>query len=284
MSTILPPPPRPAPPRPMAQLLQRLASSIRQSSSNRPKADPKARVWRHEIKYVVPSYVRGALTADLRGFMKPDAYAGTDGCYVVRSLYLDSADFVCVFDKEAGQLQRHKLRLRSYPSASGPGDAVKFEIKHRYGAKVSKDVASVTVSAYRHLLDDLTARRMPDARWLREFPALTAFFRLVRLYGMAPRSMVTYRRQALVAAGDPSIRITFDDRLAAGRPGDLLAPALPGRALMCPSFSVLELKLGSRMPYWLHKLAVKYHLENVPVSKYFRGAMVSAYGFEGIDW
>src|SRR5262245_23071096 len=69
---------------------------------------------RWEVKYVVDRTTRTALERDLSALMRPDAFAGNDGTYIVRSLYFDSPDFMAYHSKVSGDAVRHKVRTRIY--------------------------------------------------------------------------------------------------------------------------------------------------------------------------
>ena len=48
--------------------------------------------YRHEYKYMIDARQEGILMLKARSLMQPDAHAGADGRYMVRSLYLDDPE------------------------------------------------------------------------------------------------------------------------------------------------------------------------------------------------
>ena len=48
--------------------------------------------YRHELKYVVTAAELALLENRIKGLVRPDAHAGADGMYHIRSLYFD--DFI----------------------------------------------------------------------------------------------------------------------------------------------------------------------------------------------
>ena len=45
--------------------------------------------YRHELKYVVTAAELALLENRIKGLVRPDAHAGADGMYHIRSLYFD---------------------------------------------------------------------------------------------------------------------------------------------------------------------------------------------------
>lgn len=237
--------------------------------------------WRYEFKYIVPRHVRTPLTADLRAFVDPDNHAGPDGYYSVRSLYLDSPDWRCFYDKKAGIGHRHKLRVRGYPDEKGFVSTVKFEVKYRRGSRIGKHVAPMGVEDYQNMLPLLPRRAMLDPSLLEDSVPMLAFETLKQTYCMTPVVNVGFRRQAFKARTDCGVRITLDDRLAARRARDLLEP-MPSLALgLTAHNSILEVKIDQDMPFWMHQLIAKYRLQNTSVSKYCLAVVSGPFGLDG---
>ena len=258
------------------------ASPFAQTTLNPPLASGGrgGLAWRYEFKYVLPRHLRSPLTADLRSFATPDAHTDPEGYYTVRSLYLDSLDWGCFFDKAAGLSQRHKLRIRAYVSVDSP--TIKFEIKRRQGNKIHKQVAPVDLEDYKALLLALHQRRMADAQLLARLPELVAFFRVQHLHAMAPVINVQFRRQAFVARGDRHCRITIDDSLTACPARDLFETMTSARPLLAQMNAVLEIKVGSTVPFWLNQLIRKYRLQVASISKYNYAVANGPFGLDGV--
>ena len=230
----------------------------------------------------MPRHLRRPLTADLRAFTTVDGHGDGEGRYLVRSLYLDSLDWMCFFDKLAGLSVRCKLRIRDYPGAGNAGP-VKFEVKYRRGQRITKDVATVDRATYERWLPLLHRRRMIDACFLEGSPGLRAFFHLKQLYAMAPIANVQFRRQAFFARSDRHVRITLDDALVFRRARDLFAPMPRAPLLATGSLCILEVKVERSIPYWLSRLIGKYGLQAQSVSKYSHAAATGPFGLDGLQ-
>jgi len=69
---------------------------------------------RFELKYIIRWNQAEALKSLLLGYMTPDLHAGNDGAYDISSLYLDSPELLCYWEKIEGLKFRRKLRIRTY--------------------------------------------------------------------------------------------------------------------------------------------------------------------------
>jgi len=223
---------------------------------------------RVELKYLIDRTTRTALARDLAAFMRPDVHAGPAGSYLVRSLYLDTPDYLAYHDKMAGEAERHKLRVRAYGETPGHMPLVRLEVKSRYISFIHKITVDVPREDYGEIELAIQRRRLPPARLLNGGNGSLEFFRLLRQYNMEPKVIVQYRRQALERVEVSRIRANFDDELLAGRNLDLLGPLRGARPLLQYGHAVFEIKADDFLPRWMHTLIAKYNLQNQAVSKY----------------
>lgn len=223
---------------------------------------------RLEIKYLVDRTTRTALTRDLRAFMRPDAHAGPDGGYVVRSLYFDTRDYMAFHEKMAGTAVRHKLRARAYGDDPSQTPHVRLEVKSRYLSYIQKITVDVSREEYCAIEEGLRRRKLPQEVLRDVDGASREFFRLQRQLHMEPVVLIQYRRQAFERRELNRVRVNFDDQLLASRNLNLLAPLEGARPLLKYGHAIFEIKVDNTLPYWLHMLISKYDLQNEAVSKY----------------
>ncbi len=202
---------------------------------------------------------------------------------MVRSLYLDSPSWKCVHEKTAGLSDRWKLRVRGYISPDGQIDRVKLEVKHRRNSKIAKTTAVISAKQYAEIRSTLLSGPAPSEITMANSPQLMEFFRLQRLFCMRPVANIQFRRQALSARTDRTVRITFDDELKAAHGTDLFDEQAHARRLLIGQLSILEVKLEGQMPFWLHHLIRKYQLQTQSVSKYVLGALTLPFGLDHIS-
>jgi len=222
---------------------------------------------RLETKYLVDRTQRTALGRDLRALMRPDAHAGGDGSYLVRSLYLDTPDFRAYHEKLQGVAVRHKLRARVYGDpARAP--AVRLEVKSRYQNYIHKLAVDLPRAEWKEIEGALFRRTAPPAAWLAANPATREFFRIQRQWAMEPKVLIEYRREALERRELGRTRVNFDFDLRATRDLALLGELRGARPLLGCGRAIFEIKVDGSLPFWLHLLISKFDLQNEAISKY----------------
>lgn len=91
---------------------------------------------RYELKYYLNKIQSDGSVHQLSRLMQMDKNCKNREGYRVRSLYFDSIDDECLYQKQSGNLLRKKIRLRTY--GDDANNTVKFEIKRKYGQIVKK--------------------------------------------------------------------------------------------------------------------------------------------------
>ena len=232
---------------------------------------------RFELKYLLTLQQAELFKTALKAYLKPDEHS--DGHYALTSLYYDSPNLRCYWEKVDGVKFRRKLRIRRYETGKTllPETPVFVEIKQRIDRVTQK---RRVILPYADALRLCNQREIPehapdDRATIEEIYAFTW------QYNLRPASIVRYLRQAFVGSDyDLGLRVTFDtDLTAQTKPLQLDAP--PDGMLMLPAnFTVMEIKVNERIPYWLTELVAAHNLQMVRVSKYCKsieaGNLVSA--------
>ena len=231
---------------------------------------------RLEAKYFVDRPRRTALGRDLRALMRPDAHAGGDGSYLVRSLYFDTPDFMAYHEKLQGLAIRHKLRVRVYGEPRG-APAIRLEVKSRVLSHIHKLAVDVPREEWKPVEEALFRRTAPPPGWLSANPAAREFFRIQRQWAMEPKILIEYRREALERRELGRTRVNFDFDLRASRDLDLLGNLRGSRSVLGCGQSIFEIKVDGHVPFWLHMLIAKYDLQNEAISKYCHGVRSEAW-------
>ena len=160
---------------------------------------------RFELKYYLNQIQSDRMLLQLSRLMETDKNCSNQEGYRVRSLYFDSIDDECLYQKQSGSLHRKKIRLRTYGDSSVKTG--KFEIKHKHGQIVKKDSVTVKRSDAEEICRGNYARLLDyDNPVLNEI--YTTF--VTRVY--KPKVIVEYQRMAYVLPVS-NIRITFDQNL-----------------------------------------------------------------------
>ncbi|MCE9612285.1 MAG: polyphosphate polymerase domain-containing protein [Chthoniobacter sp.] len=213
------------------------------------------RLDRFELKFVISAAQRARLAPELLPHLRPDVHAGTGGVYPIISLYYDTTDRDCYWEKMRGQRSRRKLRVRVYGSRDGAVTPTSFvEVKHKCDSRVVKRRVELPIaSALRLCAGDLEAAPLSptEARVAEEVHGLVTTRRF------RPVCCMRYDREAL-ASVDPGsdLRITFDTGI--GYRLHDLTPVPDDRNfsefLLREGESVMEVKGTGAVPYWLARM------------------------------
>lgn len=227
---------------------------------------------RYELKYLLSLQQAASLSTAVATYMDEDGH-GEGRSYAITSLYYDTADLRCYWEKIDGLRFRRKLRIRHYegPEALTPETPVFVEIKQRTNRTVQKRRARLPYAPALALCAGEDIEHDPaQGPFVREVQAFVDTLRL------QPTAITSYFRRALVGTVyDPGLRITFDTDIRY-RTTDLdLASRNPGRHLLHPERVVLEVKANQRIPRWLADLVGEFNAQIIRISKYCQGIEVA---------
>ena len=229
---------------------------------------------RFELKYLVTLRQAEGFRQDLRAYLTPDENGNGCGAYELASLYFDSPDYRCYWEKLDGIKLRRKLRIRRYETdAPLTGETPVFvEIKQRVDRVTQKRRALLP---YREALRLCYEREIPphapeDGAVVEEIAAL------LWQYNLRPASLIHYRREAWMGGDyDIGLRVTFDTEMrygvsVAGPAAFQLESFTAEHELFAPTWVIVEIKVNERIPYWLTEMVAFHNLTLVRLSKYCR--------------
>ena len=220
---------------------------------------------RNELKYYLNNVQADTAMNQVSKLLKMDKYCPDFTGYHVRSLYFDSYDDECLYQKQSGNLIRQKIRLRTYTTgdASIHQRTAKFEIKRKKGQLVHKHSALID-------WEDAKAVIRGDYRRLLQYdhPILNEIYAtfVTKLY--KPKVIVEYKRVAFVMPVS-NVRITFDLDLKTdinhlnvfSSTRNLMPVVLEGK-------QILEVKFDHFLPGHLKQVLSSYQSERMAISKY----------------
>src|SRR3989344_1768712 len=227
---------------------------------------PTLHFQRFEFKYFLPRHLAKQLVAALLPHMEWDPYIKqSQGFYRVNSLYFDSPDYACFWDKEAGVADRKKLRLRYYGESLTPETPVFAEIKRKQDALIIKDRVGLLAKdssgpALHRKLNQLLYEQKNN-EFLREL----VWFK--NRNALRPKLMIAYDRQALLGKRDKSFRVTIDENIRASLATDLTQKPHFERRIY-PNGVVFEVKYYNILPAWFHRVLQTFQLQRLAYSKY----------------
>lgn len=211
---------------------------------------------RYELKYHLTRYQLTLLRQAMEPYMVPDPH----GQSTIQSLYFDTPTYLLIRRSMEHPLYKEKLRLRSYGLAK-PEDTVFIELKKEYKSVVYKRrVGMTSAQAQRYLLQ---GESVMDTQITREID-----FCMQRYEELAPKMLLSYRREAWYGKDDHDLRITFDDRVL-WRPENLsLSSGIYGTPLLDENDVLMEVKVANAMPMWLVIFLSRHKIYKHSFSKY----------------
>ncbi len=157
--------------------------------------------FRHELKYQISYADYLAIRLRLRAVMKPDSHAGSDGKYLIRSIYFDNFEDKALKEKLYGIRKRDKFRIRWY---NDDMSFITLEKKSKVDSLCKKLDAAISK-------EELIAILNGRVGWmaLHSEPLVRELYHRMRTERLKPRVVVSYIREPYVyEAGN--VRVTFD--------------------------------------------------------------------------
>ncbi|MBE0697440.1 MAG: polyphosphate polymerase domain-containing protein, partial [Anaerolineaceae bacterium] len=212
--------------------------------------------------------------------MLPDNHGDVHGAYYLSSLYYDSPNHHCYWEKVNGIPFRRKLRIRRYETTERLNEKtpVYVEIKKHIVQVVQKRRVLLPWTSARLLCNE----RKAPAHDSSEDGVVGEILNMIRQFDLRPTSLIRYSRQALDGIDkDSNLRVTFDRDLTyhtnPTQPFKLglkqdqtgLLPLFPANLV------IIEIKVNERIPGWLAGLVSQHDLEPVSFSKYCRSIEIA---------
>ena len=223
---------------------------------------------RFELKYLITLQQAETFKKALRAFLVADEHGNNNGHYGLDSLYYDSPDFRCYWEKVDGIKFRRKLRIRRYASESPliADTPVFVEIKQRLDRVTQKRRA---VLPYGDALRMCNEREYPETFAPEDKAVLDEIYAYLWQYNLRPASIVHYDRHAFIGTDyDLGLRVTFDTSLAYQTHQLTLHEKASTLPMLAPNQVVMEIKVNERIPYWLTEMIAAHNLKMIRVSKY----------------
>lgn len=216
---------------------------------------------RYEFKYYLNQIQSDSASSQLSRLMDLDRNCVNQDGYRVRSLYFDSIDDECLYQKQSGNLLRKKIRMRTY--GEDGIDTVRFEIKRKYGQIVKKDSAIISKEEAKEICDgNYTVLLVKDNPVLNEI--YTTF--VTKLY--KPKVIVEYKRVAFVLPFS-NIRVTFDNDLRSNiNHLDLFSSVTDIMPVIIEGKQILEIKYDKFFPGHIKNVLSSINTERMAISKY----------------
>ncbi len=217
--------------------------------------------FRHELKYKIGYLQYMELKNRLKSVMQSDAHAGSDGKYLIRSIYFDNYLDKALREKTDGVPWREKFRIRYY---NDDFSYIILEKKIKNHAICMKLDAEISEKECRDLLEGRIL-------WMREHSSVLVqeLYTKMHYHLLRPRVLVSYIREPYIYdAGN--VRITFDSDIRTTLyHRDFLEEKVADISTAdWPQDMVLEVKYDAFLPEIIHKALQIGTIRQQAFSKY----------------
>ncbi len=194
--------------------------------------------FRHECKHKVNLSDILQLRTRLKAVMQRDAFANSDGTYIVKSLYFDNYMDKALKEKVDGAPKREKFRIRYYNTDTS---FIRLEKKSKINGMCLKESVRITKEECQKIIDgDIGFLIESENNLMRELYA-KMHYQLLR-----PRCIVAYRRESFVYPPG-NVRVTIDTNICGSYDiQNFLNPDL--RFLQLYHTHILEVKWDEFLP------------------------------------
>lgn len=220
-------------------------------------------VKRSELKYYISKNECTALVNRLKCVLEPDKHSVPGVGYYIRSLYFDSYDDKCLYEKQSGTMYRSKFRLRIYDTDS---QTVKFEIKNKWNNQIFKESAIISRDSAERIIegeyDELLTYRNPILN--------KAYIEFTQ-YHYRPTVMIDYDRDAFMSDFF-NLRITIDKDLRSSNTDfDIFSKDVHTVPVIMEGVQILEIKYNECLPDYVKGVVQAISFERCAISKYTLG-------------
>ncbi len=157
--------------------------------------------FRHEYKHKVNLSDILQLKTRLKAVMQRDAFAGSDGTYIVKSLYFDNYTDKVLKEKIYGVDKREKFRIRYYNTDTF---FIRLEKKSKINGMCNKQSIRITAEECQKIIDGDIDFMLTSGK-----PLLQELYAKMHYQLLRPKCIVAYRRESFVYPPG-NVRVTID--------------------------------------------------------------------------
>ena len=220
-------------------------------------------VKRNELKYYISNLEYYNLASKLETILKPDDFSTPREGYFIRSLYFDSHDDECLYEKQSGSMYRAKYRMRIYDTKT---ETVKFEIKNKANNQIYKETATISKESAQKIIAGDYSELLTYNN-----PILNKIYIKFTTKFYTPKVIIDYTRDAFMFDFF-NIRITFDKDLhSCNTDFDIFSDNLHTIPCILEGKQILEIKYETALPEFLQRTLQIDAAERMAISKYTLG-------------
>lgn len=220
-------------------------------------------IKRNELKYYISQLEYLVLAEKLQHLLKPDPHSTPKKGYFIRSLYFDSHDDECLYEKQSGDQYRSKYRMRIYDTNS---QTVKFEIKNKANNQIYKETATISKASAQKIIKGDYAELLTYNN-----PILNKIYIKFTSKHYRPKVIIDYTRDAYVFDFF-NVRITFDKNLHSNNTDfDIFSTNLQTIPVILEGKQIMEIKYETELPEFIRRTIQLDACERMAISKYTLG-------------
>lgn len=220
-------------------------------------------VKRNELKYYISNLEYQAMVKKLIHVLNPDGFSTPGKGYFIRSLYFDSHDDECLYEKQSGDMFRAKYRMRIYDTKT---DTVKFEIKNKANNQIFKETATISKESAYKIIDGDYGELLTYNN-----PILNKIYMKFTERQYKPKVIIDYTRDAFMFDFF-NLRITFDKDLhSCNTDFDIFSDNLHTIPVILEGKQIMEIKYETALPEYIHRMLQLDAVERMAISKYTLG-------------
>lgn len=215
--------------------------------------------YREELKFFCSDYEMEILKHRLQAILPYDSHQ-KDDCYMIRSLYFDTADNQGFYENVAGVDNRKKYRIRTYNNSD---QKIQFEIKEKLHGKTKKTSYSMTKTDCEAFMRGEYLPHVGDST------VFNQIFLQEHLHALSPVVIVEYERTAFTYPIG-NVRITFDRNISGISDAMSFFSDCPIKRPVLPTHQhVLEVKYDELLPDFIAQTLEIGSLRQTACSKYY---------------
>lgn len=219
--------------------------------------------FRNELKYIISDNTLQILKRRICNLIPHDSHVGSNGKYIIRSLYFDDFDDRCYYENENGTDPREKFRIRTYNYSDS---RISLECKRKENGMTHKSSCRLTKELTEKYLD--TTNGISNLLIGSSSPLLSRFNNLV-IMGLRPKVIVEYEREPFIYHLG-NVRVTFDTNIMSSTQFDsFFESSLAKRPVMPTGYHLLEVKYDEFLPSFIYDTLQLCFLERTAFSKYY---------------
>ena len=220
---------------------------------------------RKEKKYLITTEQRDQLLKMLPKYMVFDRYCQNGNMYTVNNIYFDTPTFNVIRNSISKPAYKSKIRMRSYITEARDSDLTFLEMKKKITGVVNK---RRIVGKLIDVENFVETRKKPEHISDQQNQVFNEINYALDMEGSKPAVYLTYKRIALFANNDSSIRVTIDEDILARTTDLRLRSKRYGDKILPEGYYLMEIKVSGAFPLWLAHILTELNIYPTSFSKY----------------